>query len=797
MDSTGMLRSDCKPRVRPVSLSLILYSLADHFPPDPAAQKASDILKSIPCDYEILVIGNSIPEQSDSIPAPTGKPSSIRFLESANRSQFASILRCGLTSARNSLLVFADPDTDLNGLNFILPLAERVPIVTGYRSSGTDSPWQSLRSRVVQWTAHLLLGTKVRDLESGLLVLRRADLEPLLPNSEGRFASAEFFARARQHELEVVEIPVQGDSSPACKLPLGWRDFYDTLADCLKFWWSRVQFPGAHSPSTSGKSWSLGLMVLAFAALLLFANLNQQPLLDPIEGRQAEIPREMLAHHDLIVPRLRGMPYYEKPPLQYWLTMVSYTWFGVHPWSARLVPAVAAWFSVLVTYLWSRQALGIRPAFLGCLVLCLTWGFNFLGRTVLLDSLLASCVVAAWFTAYLGVCRSTLRWSWWLVSALFCGLGILAKGPVSLALWGPPVLAFQFLTMTAARPRWIPWLLYGGVALAVATPWYVIMALREPPYLEQFLWRSNIVRFVSPFDHEQDWWFYFPVLFALVFPWSLLWLALAYFLGRKKASFAALRTPSLGFCTLAVVWGFLFFSVSGSKSPPYLTPIYVPLALLVGGFLDAVLFRGVGAGESFINLVQSILPRWATLLVLWTSAISFLVTGALDWQEWGPVLIKTGLILAAMIGCWRYARRASPQVTWGILMVATLPLVGSAIPDLALGYASRHSPREVTELVGHYAEGTDCPVISFDRDWMSASVYLHRDGVPNFDKGNRDDMVLFLHQYSQVLVLVEKDLLEELLTFLRKSFDAAEHYPANNPKVALVVVRNRQPSPQQ
>src|SRR5262249_7604061 len=155
-------------------------------------------------------------------------------------------------------------------------------------------------------------------------------------------------------------------------------------------------------------------------------HLNQQPLLDPDEGRQAEVAREMLAHQDWVVPRLLGDPYYEKPPLQYWLTTLAYRACGIQPWSARLVPAGAAWWSVLVTLLWGRFALGSRPAWLGGLVLSLTLGFIVLGRMAVLDSLLACCVLTSWCCATVAVGEAGLRRGWWLASALACGLGILA-----------------------------------------------------------------------------------------------------------------------------------------------------------------------------------------------------------------------------------------------------------------------------------------------------------------------------------------------------------------------------------
>ena len=81
----------------------------------------------------------------------------------------------------------------------------------------------------------------------------------------------------------------------------------------------------------------LALAALLGAAAVLFFGGVSYPLLEPEETRYAEIPRQMLAEGRFIVPVLHGQPYYDKPPLLYWLVMASYSLFGVHDWAARLV----------------------------------------------------------------------------------------------------------------------------------------------------------------------------------------------------------------------------------------------------------------------------------------------------------------------------------------------------------------------------------------------------------------------------------------------------------------------------
>src|SRR5262249_17450171 len=153
----------------------------------------------------------------------------------------------------------------------------------------------------------------------------------------------------------------------------------------------------------------------------------------------------------LAVPMLHGLPYYDKPPLLYWLIMISYSVFGVHDWAARLVSCGAGFLMVLVTYLWGRQTSGPRAAFAGAIMLCLSGRFVYLGLLRTMNSLLCLWVIAALAMAHIALRDSRLRCGWWLGSAAASGLGMLTKGPVVLALVLVPVLVFQVMDRRCPR----------------------------------------------------------------------------------------------------------------------------------------------------------------------------------------------------------------------------------------------------------------------------------------------------------------------------------------------------------
>jgi 4-amino-4-deoxy-L-arabinose transferase-like glycosyltransferase len=330
--------------------------------------------------------------------------------------------------------------------------------------------------------------------------------------------------------------------------------------------------------------WKSLLLLIVLPGLLLYP-CRSFPLFDPDEGRYAEIPREMLNRGEWVVPYLQAEPYLDKPPLLYWLVMGSYRLFGVSDGAARLVPALAVHACVLLVYLLGRRSLGEAAAFWGATLLALAPAFVGIGRLLILDGLLALWVTLAVFSAFEAVRTARLRWGWWLLAAGACGLGILTKGPVALLLLVPPVWLHRRLTGSPVAVSWRAWLVFLGVAAAVALPWYAAICLRLPSFAGYFLWQHNVVRFLAPFDHLEPFWYYAPMLLAGLLPATLLLVPFVRFLVSSRADWAERRCPELGFMLLAGGWCVLFFSLSGCKLPTYVLPAFPPLALALGYFL--------------------------------------------------------------------------------------------------------------------------------------------------------------------------------------------------------------------
>jgi 4-amino-4-deoxy-L-arabinose transferase-like glycosyltransferase len=148
-----------------------------------------------------------------------------------------------------------------------------------------------------------------------------------------------------------------------------------------------------------------------------------------------------------------------------------------------------------------------------------------------------------------------------------------------------PLMAWQYLECRGPAVSLGRWFGYVGVALLVAGPWYVAVALHDPDATGTFFWLHNIVRYLAPFDHEKPSWFYLPGLLIGMLPWTFLLIPLVPYLARRSPNWARRRPAGLGFFLLAFLWCLLFFSLSGCKRAAYILPALPALAVVLGTFL--------------------------------------------------------------------------------------------------------------------------------------------------------------------------------------------------------------------
>lgn len=348
------------------------------------------------------------------------------------------------------------------------------------------------------------------------------------------------------------------------------------------------------APDTKG-SWSrdLALLGLFFGALYFFM-LGSFPLGNPDEGRYSEIPREMIASGDWVLPRLNGVVYFEKPPLVYWMNAIAFSVFGENEWSARAVPAVFGLAGVLMTYAAGRRLRGRRAGLLSAIVLGSSILYFVLSRILILDMVVSVFTAAALFLFILGVNEApgARRRSLFYGLYVCAALATLSKGLIGVAL--PGAVMFFWLLIFNQWKRLLPFYLPTGLVLflAIAAPWHVMAAQRNSEWAYFYFVHEHWLRFTTTtHGRYEPFWYFIPILIAGFLPWTGYLVSAVQSCGR---GFWARRKDDadVWFLITWAVFIFLFFSKSQSKLAPYILPIFPAMAVLVGAWFARVLEEG-------------------------------------------------------------------------------------------------------------------------------------------------------------------------------------------------------------
>ena len=367
----------------------------------------------------------------------------------------------------------------------------------------------------------------------------------------------------------------------------------------------------------SRRAWLLLAIVVGIA---WFANLDVRKLQHPDEGRYAEIAREMVATGDWVTPRLNGLKYFEKPPLQYWLTAASFEAFELDEWTARLPGALAGFLTLLIVgYVGSVVASPTAGAYGAIALAGCVWPFG-IAHMVTLDALLTF-----WLALALGAFLLAQHWRdvprlqrrWMLVAWGATAGGVLTKGLVALVI---PFCTLAIHTLvTRDRRPWTRLELVRGLALflALTAPWFVVVSARNPEFARFFFIHEHFERFLTT-EHRRTgaWWYFLPMLAAGLLPWTGVFL---WRLDRTWREAVQRTTGAFDWLRFCLIWcGFVlvFFSVSGSKLPSYILPIFPAAGLVLGLELERMTPRTLAALTAVI--VATTTALWLGSLFGWS-----------------------------------------------------------------------------------------------------------------------------------------------------------------------------------
>ncbi len=352
------------------------------------------------------------------------------------------------------------------------------------------------------------------------------------------------------------------------------------------------------------------LLLIGFFAFIW--NLGTTGLVDETEPLFAEAARQMAETGDWVTPYFNGETRFDKPPLVYWLMAIGYKVIGVNEWAVRWPSAFAAIaLMAMVFYTLRRygfatpgtakQGEGVsRPqrqlwlsAWLGSALVALNIQTLVWAHTGVSDLLLSGCMGCAILCFFLGYAKyrgegGWFAWPrpWYLAFYILTSLAVLTKGPVGIVIPGIVIIPFLLYVGGLWQVAKEAGLVVGSILfLILSVPWFVLVSLRNPDYLDSFFGYHNFERFTGVVNHHAaPWYFYFLVVLVGFAPYSVYLPQAIFRLKFWQPSFWRKQPRSAQLSLFALFWFaaiFLFFSVAVTKLPSYTLPLLPAAAILV------------------------------------------------------------------------------------------------------------------------------------------------------------------------------------------------------------------------
>lgn len=430
--------------------------------------------------------------------------------------------------------------------------------------------------------------------------------------------------------------------------------------------------------------------LVAFLFIWFYA-LQARTLVPTDEGRYAEMAREMAATNDWITTRLNGIKYFEKPPLQAWMNAITFKLFGLGEWQARLWTGLCGLFGIALVAFTGRRVFNPWVGMTAAVVLGSSFFWAAMSHVNTLDmglSAMMTLALCALLLAQRGDASPSERRYWMLACWAGMALAVMSKGLIGVVLPGAVLVLYTVFSRDWAIWKRLQPISGMLVFLAITAPWFILVSLKNPEFPRFFFIHEHLQRFTTKIHHRAGPWHYFiPILLAGIVPW-LGMLAQSLWNGRREERLA----EPAGFQPkkMLLIWAvfiFFFFSISNSKLPSYILPIFPALALLIACRLQKGIDRDLFFSAGFVALFSAV-------GLAFVSRIPDLAGNPYElplYQSYTKWVVAAAILgLAGGLGSLALVRR---QREWSIMVLAATGFTGGQM--LMLG----HEP------LGRYAAG--------------------------------------------------------------------------------------------
>jgi 4-amino-4-deoxy-L-arabinose transferase-like glycosyltransferase len=464
-----------------------------------------------------------------------------------------------------------------------------------------------------------------------------------------------------------------------------------------------------------------------------------------------------------IVPHLNSEVYPDKPPLFFWLiAFFSFFTGGVTGVSARLPSALASVVCVLLTYFLGKRLFNDRAGLIAGLVLVTSSQFFWLGRRANIDMTLTMFILFALTFFYLGLQEEKKSQGFYLVSFLFMGLGVLAKGPVGFLLPALTIISFLAVTKNLKHLKKIETLWGMILFTALILAWLVPACIQGgEAYTSEILFTQNIDRFVnvSAFGHQRPFYYYFYTFPSGFSPWIFI-LPGAFLWGYKNSQRKNRSIFYFPFCWFITI--FLFFSLSTSKRELYLLPLYPAASILIGGFLSYFISKDNRIDLPFKFLVVPFYLMGGAFIAggIFLCAFPYIETPVSGFLHFFPHIVPLSFIFISggslVLFFTRKKNLFVTFITVTILMLASfLVSIEVVFPKMNLIKSAKPMSQRI---VSHLSEGKE--LVSYRIKAAPFNFYTGLNKIKEIS--TIEELKNYLDSHSTGLVLLKEKIFKRL-----------------------------------
>ncbi len=315
------------------------------------------------------------------------------------------------------------------------------------------------------------------------------------------------------------------------------------------------------------------LVISIFALVLFIPFTGASHLFDWDEINFAEAAREMIITGNYQSVQINFNPFWEKPPLFFWMQVVCMKLFGMNEFAARLPNALCGMLSLNVLFLYTKRWYNEKTAIWALLIYLGSFTPFFYFKSGIIDPWFNLFIFLAWAQIYQAIRIHSTKTKYYFLAGTFLGLSLLTKGPVAVIIFGASMGVFflfnKFSLFFNVKQ------LFALVMSALLLPalWFL------PDWIQNGFWfTAEFLNYQADLllhpvaSHGQPWFYHPLVLLIGCFPAALL--AIPYLLGYRQSGQALLWMQILFWVVL------LLFSMVTTKIVHYSSLCYLPVSIL-------------------------------------------------------------------------------------------------------------------------------------------------------------------------------------------------------------------------